>query len=409
MTEGSASAWFKGNLHTHSLWSDGDDYPEMIIDFYRRNGYHFLALSDHNVLSQGERWIPVPGRPDGLTPYRERFGVDWVQTRTVEGQREVRLKPLGEFRTLFEEAGRFLLIQGEEITDNFASAPIHLIASNLAERLDPRGGDSVARTIANNLAAAKAQSERLGITMLVHAAHPNFHYAITAEDLAAVTEERFFEIYNGHPEVNLTGDDRHVSVESMWDIMNTLRIAELASPPLYGLAVDDSHHYSGGAASPGRGWVMVRARFLSPEHLINAMMAGDFYASTGIMLDDLSYSAHDRTLTLHIAAEPDTDYTTQFIGTPATYDVTSDLVLGANGRPATRRYSQDVGAVLSTIEGPKATYRLNGDELYVRAVVTSSRPPANPSYPGQLAQAWTQPVGWETATSNRALESPTSR
>ena len=28
--------WFKGNLHTHSLWSDGDDYPEMIADWYKR-------------------------------------------------------------------------------------------------------------------------------------------------------------------------------------------------------------------------------------------------------------------------------------------------------------------------------------------------------------------------------------
>ena len=27
--------WWKGNLHTHSLWSDGDDYPEMIADWYR--------------------------------------------------------------------------------------------------------------------------------------------------------------------------------------------------------------------------------------------------------------------------------------------------------------------------------------------------------------------------------------
>ena len=25
-----APQWWKGNLHTHSLWSDGDDYPEMI-------------------------------------------------------------------------------------------------------------------------------------------------------------------------------------------------------------------------------------------------------------------------------------------------------------------------------------------------------------------------------------------
>ena len=38
---------------------------------------------------------------------------------------------------------------------------------------------------------------------------------------------------------------------------------------------------------------------------------------------------------------------------------------------------------------------LTGEELYVRAVVTSDRPPENPSFPDQKAQAWTQPVGWE--------------
>src|SRR3954451_9973397 len=69
--------WYKGNLHTHSLWSDGDDFPEMIADWYKRQGYHFLALSDHNVLSEGERWLDVPAkgvRPLALARYRARFG-----------------------------------------------------------------------------------------------------------------------------------------------------------------------------------------------------------------------------------------------------------------------------------------------------------------------------------------------
>ncbi|HIL72364.1 MAG TPA: histidinol-phosphatase, partial [Verrucomicrobia bacterium] len=47
--------WFKGNTHTHSLWSDGNDFPEMIAKFYKDNSYHFLVLSDHNVLSRGEK------------------------------------------------------------------------------------------------------------------------------------------------------------------------------------------------------------------------------------------------------------------------------------------------------------------------------------------------------------------
>ena len=50
-----AARWWKGNLHTHSLWSDGDDYPEMIVDWYKQHGYRFLALSDHNILLQGDK------------------------------------------------------------------------------------------------------------------------------------------------------------------------------------------------------------------------------------------------------------------------------------------------------------------------------------------------------------------
>src|ERR1700733_12210517 len=54
--------WWKGNLHTHSLWSDGDDFPEMIADWYGRHGYHFLALSEHNVLADGQKWVAADGK-----------------------------------------------------------------------------------------------------------------------------------------------------------------------------------------------------------------------------------------------------------------------------------------------------------------------------------------------------------
>ena len=34
--------WFKGNTHTHSYWSDGDDFPEMIMEWYKTHGYDFI-------------------------------------------------------------------------------------------------------------------------------------------------------------------------------------------------------------------------------------------------------------------------------------------------------------------------------------------------------------------------------
>jgi hypothetical protein len=33
-----------GNLHTHSYWSDEDDFPEMIMDWYKTRGYDFTLF-----------------------------------------------------------------------------------------------------------------------------------------------------------------------------------------------------------------------------------------------------------------------------------------------------------------------------------------------------------------------------
>ncbi len=70
--------WWKGNLHTHMLWSDGNDFPEMVAEWYRQRGYHFLALSDHNILAQGQKWEKLVGskRPDikvAFEKYLKRF------------------------------------------------------------------------------------------------------------------------------------------------------------------------------------------------------------------------------------------------------------------------------------------------------------------------------------------------
>ena len=71
---------------------------------------------------------------------------------------------------------------------------------------------------------------------LVHLNHPNFYYAITAEELMQVVGENFFEVYNGHPAVHNMGDKQHASTERMWDIINTRRLDRLDLPVMYGLA-----------------------------------------------------------------------------------------------------------------------------------------------------------------------------
>ena len=57
----------------------------------------------------------------------------------------------------------------------------------------------------------------------------------------------------------------------------------------------------------------------------------------------------------------------------------------------TRKYSDQIGTVLKTVNGIDAGYELDGTELYVRAVVTSSRVHPNPSEAGEFERAWVQP------------------
>ena len=393
-----ATRWWKGNLHTHTLWSDGDDYPEMVVDWYKSRGYDFLALSDHNILQEGPAWLIATNgtRPRAALPkYLRRFGSNWVEQSEYKGMHVVRLKTLAEFREQFEAPGRFLLIKAEEVTDKFGRWPIHLIASNVRELVEPRGGNGVIETIQNNLDAVHEQRRRTGQPMIIHIAHPNFGWAITAEDMIQLKGDRFFEVYNGHPHVHNDGDAEHASTDRLWDIVNTHRIAERRSVPTLGLAVDDSHHYQKFAptnSNSGRGWVMVRATDLNAASIINALEAGEFYASSGVTLSDVVWK--ENKLTLRIQPEEGVTYTTQFIGTRRPIDWTSKAVIGTNGHTlaTTRLYSSGIGAVLGEQRGTNVSYTCTGEELYVRAKVTSSKVKQNAVVVGEHEMAWTQPV-----------------
>lgn len=395
--------WYRGNLHTHSLWSDGDDYLEMIALWYREHKYDFLCYTDHNVLQRTERWIDVEKSAGHRLAYDKlklRFPENWVAERMTEGRLEVRLKTFDEVSNRIAEAGKFLLIQGEEITDKFQKKPIHMNATNIQEQIPPHGGSSVYEVIQNNTNAVIAQRERTGKPIFVHLNHPNFVWGVKAEDLARVRGENFFEVYNGHPTVNNAGDATHASTERIWDIILAKRLTELELPLMYGIATDDGHSYHqipSRKSEPGRGWVMVLSRELSPQSLIESLERGQFYASSGVFLESVVSDATG--LELEIRAEPDVTYTVEFVGTRRGFDPQSKPVLDKDGKEldVTRIYSEDIGKVLATsvlnqAQGLKANYRFTGDELYVRARITSSKQHYNPSKPGDFEQAWIQPA-----------------
>jgi hypothetical protein len=99
---------------------------------------------------------------------------------------------------------------------------------------------------------------------------------------------------------------------------------------------------------------MVRAEELSERAILAALTTGDFYASTGVSLNDLETSKDSVSLTIEQNAIQ--TYTTTFVGKG--------------------------GATLAEEPGLEAGYSIRGDEGYVRARVDSS----------WGARAWTQPV-----------------
>lgn len=387
--------WYKGNTHTHTLWSDGDDFPEMAAEWYRSHGYDFVSITDHNTLAGSERWIRISGDGEvavAYGKYREKFGPDWVEERRAGDTLSVRLRRFDEYRARVARAGRFLIVPGEEVTQYLERRGAHLNAINLPEEVPEQKGATLVEILRKDLAAIDSIERRTGREIVAVLNHPNFLWSQTAEDILRLPELRFFEVYNGHPLVNVTGDSLHAGSERIWDIVLAGRLSG-GGAPLYGVATDDTHDYHAFAPAernPGRGWIMVRAARLDADSLMAAMKRGDFYASTGVELLDLRRDGAK--LSLAVSAEPGASYTIQFVGTRAGHDTTSIAVHDSTGRPLTRRYSPQVGELLAEVKGTSAEYTMRGDELYVRARVISSRPKSNESYPGEVEMAWTQPV-----------------
>jgi len=254
--------WYKGNLHTHTLNSDGDSGPLDVATWYRENGYRFLVLSDHNYLTEVDRFNPI-----------------------IAGRE------------------RFLLIQGEEVTTNFEQKRVHINAIDLKELILPQPGATLVETIRRNIDLIHKKGAIPSLN------HPNFHWSMASKDLIQIENMTHFEVYNGHPEVNNDGGGESESLDQMWDAILT------AGRRLYGVAVDDAHHFKKFGptfSNPGRGWVMVRAEALDASQIAASLRSGDFYSSTGVTLETIERSRTG--LSLRMSRMGDQKYTTYFIG-----------------------------------------------------------------------------------------------
>ena len=87
-------------------------------------------------------------------------------------------------------------------------------------------------------------------------------------------------------------------------------------------------------------------------------------------------------------------YTTYFIGTRKDFDPAHEPYRAGNGDPVrvTHRYSDSIGTVLAKVEGISPSYTYQGDEIYVRAKVVSTKSMINPYKEGEVECAWIQPI-----------------
>jgi predicted metal-dependent phosphoesterase TrpH len=260
--EASKPRWYKGNLHTHTVNSDGDSTPHEVATWYREHGYQFLALTDHN------------------------HKTEVAALNAIHGARE-----------------KFLIIPAEELTDQYLKRPIHINAINLESEVQAQHGDSVAATIQRNVDIIR------GAKGLPSVNHPNFHWAITARDMMGIKGLKLFEVFNGHPTVNNMGGGGSPSLDQMWDELLT------GGQQLYGISVDDAHVFKKTGqdfSNPGRGWVVVRASALTPAAITEALERGDFYSTSGVNLLDVQTSATEYRIEINARAME--KFTTSFIG-----------------------------------------------------------------------------------------------
>lgn len=284
--------WYKGNTHAHTNLSDGDSSPRAVVRWYKDHGYQFLAVTDHDRL-------------------------DW------------------ELLGGMSEDG-FVLVPGEEVTSTVGGLPVHVNGLGIDSAVKPSLGNDVLETLQLNINAVRDAS---GIAQVNH---PNFGWALDADTLSRARGYALLEIFTGHPSGNTFGGAGRPGAEQLWDkVLSEGRI-------VYGVAVDDAHHFQGlivpGRADPGRGWVVARAPALSARAVTEALERGDFYASSGVELDDIV--ADKAGLRVAIHRRGDEGHTTEFVGRG--------------------------GKVLKSTGDNPAVYRFTGRELYVRAKVTSS-------------------------------------
>jgi hypothetical protein len=311
--------WLRGSTHVHARPSGDSSTPiPDVIAWYEHHNYDFIVLTDHNKVSE------------------------IAQGNDTHGQPAVSEPPHG-----------LIVIAGSELTNN----PSKCIPAGIPNkcRIHVNVLGATARPAgkiewANRKSDLRVDKYQAAITTakwlggLVQINHPQWNWGMTPDVLIELVKRgaSFMEIANAQFRKWDKGDKDHLSTEALWDA------ALSAGMTIWGVASDDAHDYAyrRGKYPAGGAWIAVRARRDS-HAILDALAAGQFYASTGVLLEHAEVAADE--LVVEVAANEPGDYTIEFIEA-------GKVVATTRGRSAKRAIPQAgyVRAVVTRDDGKKA-------------------------------------------------------
>ena len=241
--------WYKGNLHCHSTNSDGKLSPREVADLYKSHGYNFLAISDHDRYSDyrsefnEENFIILPAIEASAVLYKEKGSNDRIAIHHIHG--------ILSTRAMQEKAAENLFLHLEHYP-----ARIYFGSWN---------GAAVAQELQDDLQAHGC------ITAYNHPVWSRVQEA----DFINLNGISALEIFN-YGTVNESGTGLDVL---HWDIM--LRNGK----KVWAFASDDNHN-DGIVEDSFGGYIMVKAEKLTHENIIQSIIDGNFYSSSGPDIHD---------------------------------------------------------------------------------------------------------------------------
>lgn len=266
--------WYKGNLHAHTIHSDGKLTPEQAVLAYRQHGYHFMCLSEHDYFTDlreqfdGENFILLPGVEGSVCLVDASCLEVDMQLLTGEGgyidtTREMlwkRFRDNGNFKMLKTHHIHGILgnldmqkAAGENLIKDKESTPVRVY-------FDTWDGRKAAQELSDYL-----KSKGCFTTYN----HPIWS-RVDVDEVRNLEGIWAMEIYN-YATVNECGEGEDTV---FWDAM--LR----SGRDIFAFASDDNHNGGVYPESFG-GYVMVQAETLTHENIVNGLLEGNYYSSNG--------------------------------------------------------------------------------------------------------------------------------